>query len=182
MCHVVASYDNAVKLAEANIKLDELLKIHTREYKAELEAIYNRLGELFLLSAHGQDVGVQLQNCSQSLDRLALIWLDEISNELEPVKENTKGLKALCWTKKSLRDSAISAVALVPVAPASILATVYALLYAGPTVLAGHAIYSSWISDIKTRLGKVDKLMRWMGIAIWLRHVNHATTVQQVQH
>lgn len=180
MCHVVASYDNALKLAEANIKLDELLKVHSREYKADLESVYNRLGDLFLELARGQDRAAQLQDCSQSLDRLVLIWLDEISNELRPVKESSKGLGALSSTQKSLKTAAITTVATVIVCPVAILAASYALLYAGPTVLVGRQIYSSWICDIKTRLGRVDRLMRRMGIAIWLRHVisHHAPTMQ----
>ena len=99
MCHVVSNYDNALKLAEANIKLDELLKVHSREYKADLESVYNRLGDLFLESAAGQDRHVKFQDCSQGLDRLVLIWLDETVNELEPVKESLKRLDALITTK-----------------------------------------------------------------------------------
>lgn len=103
MCHVVASYDNAVKLADAHIKLDQLLRVHSVEYKAELETVYNRLGDLFLESACGQDVTAELKNCSQSLDKLVLIWLDEVSNELTPVKESSKGVGFLSKTKKSLK-------------------------------------------------------------------------------
>lgn len=53
-------------------------------------------------------------------------------------------------------------------------------MVAGPTVIVGHQIYSSWIKDIETRLDKVDRLLRWMGIAIWLRHViSHHTANMQ---
>lgn len=176
MCHVVASYDNAVKLAEAHIKLDELLKIHSRKYKAELEAVYNRLGDLFLESAHGQDVAAELKNCSQSLDRLVLIWLDEVSNELSPVQESPTGAGVLSKTENSFWFVLPTNLCLPPQ-----LAVLHTVL-AGSTVLAGHIIYSSWVKDIKTCLDKVDRLLRWMGIAIWLRDVisHHAASMQPV--
>ena len=44
-------------------------------------------------------------------------------------------------------------------------------------MLVWHQVYSSWIRHIKTRLGKVDRLMRRMSIAIWLLS-HHAATMQ----
>lgn len=78
MCHIVASYDNAVKLQEANAKLDELLLIHNREYRAELVASYHQLGDLLLRHASGFNMSAELGNRSQDLDWLVIIWLDQI--------------------------------------------------------------------------------------------------------
>lgn len=164
MCHVVASYDNAIKLADANAKLDELLKVHSREYRTKLESIYNRLGDLFLESARGLDRTGELSNCSQDLDHLTLIWLDEIKEQLEPVSVDTDWVGFLAGTKSKW------ALPLLLVAP----------LYLPATSVSGHIVYRKWVSNISAQLDKIVTSIRLLSISIWLRHViSHHTCSNQ---
>ncbi len=170
-CHIVASYDNAMKLADANAKLDELLQVHGREYKADLESVYNRVGELFLEAASGHVVVESLKNCSQNLDRLTVIWLDEIRAQLEPVDTSTAGLDHY---RRAERGSKVlgGLTLLPPLLPL----TVIMLLVTGPMTLAGHIVYSQWVDNIRERLDKVSSAIRLMSLSIWLRHViSHIT-------
>lgn len=172
MCHVVASYDNAVKLQEANAKLDELLLVHNREYRADLEAIYNRLGDLLLRHASGFSMTAELGNRSQALDKLVIIWLDQIVHQLKAV--NT----ATTWTEflAGIQHSNMYAALLVGIP--------WAILCSGPTTAVARWCYISWVKDLHTRLDKVNRLTRLVAIAIWLRHVvSHQTaSVQPLYH
>ena len=175
MCHVVASYDNAVKLADANVKLDDLLKVHGREYKARLECVYHRIADLFLELGSGHAVAESLKNCSQELDQLILIWLDEIHSQLDPVQTSTTGLKAYSSAKSWLPFSSPSAYLVCGVTGLAILT--------GPMALTGHIVYSRWIDDIRKRLDRISPLLCLMGIGIWLRHViSHHTRTRQPLH
>ena len=174
MCHVVASYDNAIKLAVANAKLDELLKVHSREYTTKLESIYNRLGDLFLESARGLHRTVELSNCSQDLDRLTLIWLDEIKEELEPVSVDTKWLRSLARTKSKWL---IAPGALIP---PFFFVSLPIWLPVVTTSVSGHIVYRKWVSNISARLDKIVTSIRLLSISIWLRHViSHHTCSNQ---
>ena len=101
MCHIVAGYDNAVKLQRANAMLDELLKVHSREYRARLEAIYNRLGDLLLRHASGFSMADDLAMSSSKLDELVIIWLDEIIGQMQPVNTSTEWTEFLAAMVKS---------------------------------------------------------------------------------
>ena len=159
ICHVVSDYDNAAKLAEANAKLDELLKVHCRHYKTKLESIYNQLGELFLECAGGHDVDADLRNCNQRLDHLVLIWLEEIVDQLKPVNTNLK-FTGSAWP-------------LISVAVAT----------AGIGSLMCLASYEIWTRNVGRRLEKIRPLLRLLGIGIWLRHViSQHTRAQQHLH
>lgn len=172
MCHVVASYDNAVKLQEANAKLDQLLQDHNREYRANLEAIYNQLGDLLLKHACGFSMIAELGNRSQDLDKLVIIWLDQIFHQLQPV--NT----ATTWTGflAGMQHSNIYAALLVGIP--------WAILCSGPTTAAARWCYVKWVKDLCTRLDKVNRLTRLVAIAIWLRHVvsHHTASAQPLYH
>ncbi len=172
MCHIVASYDNAVKLQEANAKLDELLQVHSRQYRAELEAIYNQLGDLLLKHASGFSMIAELGNSSQQLDQLVIIWLDQIIGQLKPVNTATD------WTGflAGIQYSNIYATTLVGIP--------WALLCSGPTTGVARWCYVSWANDLRTRLDKVNRLTRLVAIATWLRHVvsHHTASVQPLYH
>lgn len=168
MCHIVADYDNAVQLAVANAKLDDLLKVHNREYRAELKSLYILMGNLFMKSVRGHIITTDLEHCSQKLDRLILIWLSEIIDQLEPVNTGTRNLKTLVRTQKSFKYW-LPCLFPLPIG-GPILAPGLGLLVGGPT-LVGRQMYSSWLRDIKNRLNKVNSLMRLVGIAIWMNHV-----------
>lgn len=174
MCHVVASYDNAVKLADANVKLNDLLKVHGREYKAKLESVYHRVGDLFLELGRGHDVAEGLKNCSQDLDQLILIWLDEIRSQLDPVQTSTTGLKAYSSAKSWLPFSSPHAYF------ASCGTAGISSILCVPVALTGHIVYSHWVNDIRKRLVRISPLLCLMGIVKWLRHViSHHIGIKQ---
>lgn len=153
MCHVVASHDNANKLADANAKLDELLKVHSREYRTKLESTYNRLGDLFLESARGLVRTGEFNNCSQDLDHLTLIWL-------EPVSVDTNWVGSLACIKSKWWMTTGWIWLAIPV--------------------SGHIVYRKWMNNISARLDKIVTSIRLLSISIWLRHViSHHTRSNQ---
>lgn len=173
VCHIVADFDNGIKLAAANVKLDELLCANAREYEAELEALYNSVcRRLTVLTQDVQNQSAylaQLEHVSTQLDRLAIIWLKQIAELLEPINTDTNWLQLVvqarnfpCKHPWLAGTSALLGVGIVA-----------GLLYSAPTWAAGWCSYTLWLNDMQQRLLKVESLVRLITVAVWLHHVVH---------
>lgn len=81
--HIIAGYDNAMKLKGIDSKLDKLLRFRQQDMNSEFKAAYEELQSIIALDEESSECRQRLRYVQVKLRHLRVQWISEVKNGLE---------------------------------------------------------------------------------------------------